>query len=258
MAAADHWSCVDPKHERHALTRNCQVSIGHDPSQPPYHCYTCKRDAQAKFQPPKRHRDYSADMHYDCALLPWEHETKVTGATGGHRLGCPTQPGHSGRPNGACYECRMRYQGNDGPLLGKYAEHPHFACALTPDEHPLMRGFGKGHRQGCLVAEGHDEGWVKGCRKCQSSPAIRKQIRYFGLKKRHGITKDDYEEMLANQGGVCGICHKPPPEGQYLHVDHDHKTGRIRGLLCRQCNIGLGNLGDDASLIDKISEYLTH
>ncbi len=199
----------------------------------------------------------SPELHYDCSLEPWEHLPKIRGAPGGHRLGCSTKPGHTGKPNGACYECRMRYQGHEGPRLGKYANHPHFACLLAPDEHPLMKGFGRGHRQGCQIADGHDDGWVKNCRRCQASAPVKEQSRYFGLKHRHGISKADYETLLAKQEGACGICHKPPPENQYLHVDHDHKTGRIRGLLCKSCNMGLGILGDDALLLHSAIRYLS-
>ncbi len=86
----------------------------------------------------------------------------------------------------------------------------------------------------------------------------------YGYKKKYGITFDEYEEMLLQQGGVCAICEKP--ETIYLReklarmaVDHDHKTGAVRGLLCRQCNNGLGCFKDDTDIISKAIDYLaTH
>ncbi len=54
--------------------------------------------------------------------------------------------------------------------------------------------------------------------------------------KRVGITVEDYERILADQGGVCGICLEPRREYERLNIDHDHDTGRVRGLLCRRCN----------------------
>ncbi len=59
--------------------------------------------------------------------------------------------------------------------------------------------------------------------------------------KLYGITLEQYEEMLEAQGGVCKICGDPPPTGRkkYLSVDHCHQTGRVRGLLCTQCNTRL-------------------
>ena len=54
-------------------------------------------------------------------------------------------------------------------------------------------------------------------------------------RSRLGLTLDDYERLLADQGGVCAIC-KRPPKKRRLHVDHDHATGKVRGLLCFTCN----------------------
>jgi hypothetical protein len=56
------------------------------------------------------------------------------------------------------------------------------------------------------------------------------------LKRKFGMTLDDYERMLKAQGGVCAICGEARPEERTLHVDHDHETGAIRGLLCFRCN----------------------
>ena len=56
--------------------------------------------------------------------------------------------------------------------------------------------------------------------------------------RKYGLTTEQYDELLVAQGGVCAVCAEPPARGR-LHVDHDHGTGRIRGLLCRRCNTGL-------------------
>ena len=53
-----------------------------------------------------------------------------------------------------------------------------------------------------------------------------------------GVGDDEYEWMLAEQGGVCAICGSPP-KSRRLHVDHDHRTGAVRGLLCFRCNRAL-------------------
>jgi hypothetical protein len=59
---------------------------------------------------------------------------------------------------------------------------------------------------------------------------------YDGLYGRlYGITSADYDARLAEQGGVCALCGNPP-KVKRLHVDHDHKTGRVRGILCSKCN----------------------
>ena len=71
----------------------------------------------------------------------------------------------------------------------------------------------------------------------------RKQAIYEAhLIRMYGITIDDYTKMLTKQKGVCFLCGKPPNGKKFkrLHVDHDHKTGEVRGLLCRGCNGLLG------------------
>jgi DNA-binding transcriptional MerR regulator len=68
---------------------------------------------------------------------------------------------------------------------------------------------------------------------------IRAQQVDSRLRHRYGITLEEYEEMLERQDGRCAICRRPPPEGKRLHVDHNHETGEVRGLLCSWCNTRL-------------------
>lgn len=75
------------------------------------------------------------------------------------------------------------------------------------------------------------------------------QVRIDNLR-RYGLTVDDYDRLLAEQGGACAICGVDRPEirrktDRHFHVDHCHETGVVRGLLCNRCNRGLGMLGDD-------------
>jgi hypothetical protein len=72
------------------------------------------------------------------------------------------------------------------------------------------------------------------------------------LKERYGVTAEQVEAMIAEQGGVCAICLDRPAE----HVDHDHETGEVRGVLCFTCNVGLGNFRDRPDLLDRAVHYL--
>lgn len=81
--------------------------------------------------------------------------------------------------------------------------------------------------------------------------------------KSYGITPERYLEMADQQDGKCAICRRPErdlyPNGDLknLSVDHDHETGKVRGLLCRPCNVGMGNLGDSAERLTAAARYLT-
>ena len=61
------------------------------------------------------------------------------------------------------------------------------------------------------------------------------------LKRKYGLTLEAFDELLASQGGGCAICGKPDAD----NVDHDHATGRVRGILCWNCNIAIGQFEDD-------------
>jgi hypothetical protein len=76
------------------------------------------------------------------------------------------------------------------------------------------------------------------------------------LKRKYALTIEQYDQMLAKQGGGCAICGRPPRPDISLHVDHDHETGRIRGLLCFRCNNALGDFLDDESLLREAAGYL--
>jgi len=78
--------------------------------------------------------------------------------------------------------------------------------------------------------------------------------RKSNLKKLYGITRRQYDAILLAQGGGCGICGSPPSPTKDFGVDHDHKTGEVRGLLCDKHNLGLGLFDDSPDrLLDAIA-----
>lgn len=74
--------------------------------------------------------------------------------------------------------------------------------------------------------------------------------------RRRGATQDMYNAMYEAQKGCCALCNEPEEKFAWLCIDHDHETGKIRGLLCPNCNRGLGLLKDSASLLRKAAEYI--
>jgi hypothetical protein len=90
----------------------------------------------------------------------------------------------------------------------------------------------------------------------RSKPASKRVERAGYLKRMYGITIEQYDELLAGQGGRCAICRREPRPDSSLHLDHDHETGLLRGILCFRCNNSLGDLDDDASLLRAALRYL--
>src|SRR3954463_3846538 len=86
-----------------------------------------------------------------------------------------------------------------------------------------------------------------------------KVSRKSALKKKFGITPEQYGEMLLQQGGVCAICRVGTTclRGHTMPVDHDHKTGKVRGLLCGTCNSLLGYAKDDPAVLKSAIQYLS-
>jgi hypothetical protein len=78
------------------------------------------------------------------------------------------------------------------------------------------------------------------------------------LKDRYGITLEDYDTLVVKQDGRCAICQTTNPGGRKgrFCIDHDHITGKIRGLLCSPCNRALGGFHDDPRLLQIAAEYL--
>lgn len=89
-------------------------------------------------------------------------------------------------------------------------------------------------------------------RRYQNAPELFKSQ---DLKRKYGITLADYQKLEQVQNFVCAICFKPKGK-RALAVDHNHTTGKVRGLLCSPCNTGLGQFCDNKALLERASEYL--
>jgi hypothetical protein len=136
-----------------------------------------------------------------------------------------------------CKECRNKYEKalRDGNLEYKIRqqENRNKWALKNPDK---VRELKRKHNKGI-------------------KPSVRREQ---ALKHKFNITQDDYEKMLQSQDGLCRICHKESNNKvqKHFHVDHNHETGKIRGLLCNKCNMGLGMFNDNKDLIKKAMDYL--
>jgi hypothetical protein len=93
-------------------------------------------------------------------------------------------------------------------------------------------------------------------REYRKRPERKAADRDGYLKRKYEMTLEDYERMFETQGGVCAICSEARPEERTLHVDHDHATGVIRGLLCFRCNNALGDFREEYELFQRAADYL--
>lgn len=117
--------------------------------------------------------------------------------------------------------------------------------------------------------------WCKSCgtaynraQRDKDPQAYAEYQRWYFLERKYGITREGYEALYAAQEGKCAICKisgedakrpgKPrlPGKGSGLCVDHDHVTGKIRGLLCNRCNLAVGFFDKNPDLFDLAIEYL--
>lgn len=85
-----------------------------------------------------------------------------------------------------------------------------------------------------------------------------KRMDWF-LRRNYGISFDERQEIIERQGGKCAICGKLPSGTRYnavLHVDHDHDTGKFRGMVCPSCNQGMGKFYHDPEALMNAAQYL--
>jgi hypothetical protein len=128
-----------------------------------------------------------------------------------------------------------------------------FRCKRCGIEKPVSQ-MRPDHRYICLVCFSRlgDEWQQRNPRR-----AARAKWNHH-LLTRFGISLEEAETLLASQGGVCAICGQEinDPRGYGPHIDHDHITGQVRGVLCLQCNSGLGHFRDDPERLQAAIAYL--
>ena len=114
------------------------------------------------------------------------------------------------------------------------------------------------------------DGHFDECRKCRNRMAAQVRVedptrmRRYHLQKRYGLSEEEFDRLFEVCKGRCQICRRREDElplldgkPQRLHVDHNHRTGEIRGLLCIDCNLGLGRFHDSFELLSNAMDYVT-
>ncbi len=115
---------------------------------------------------------------------------------------------------------------------------------------------GHKHCRGCGEVKPHSEwhrknsapdGLASRCKACKAAAGPAGHLR-----RKYGITEGERDEMISSQKGLCVICLSAPA----AQVDHCHETGKVRGVLCFNCNVGIGLLGDDPGTMRRAIAYL--
>lgn len=102
-----------------------------------------------------------------------------------------------------------------------------------------------------ITLRAYHKEWRKSHPKQLTANSYKAKLLY-----RFGITPEQYANLLHEQGGVCAICGEAELDGKKLAIDHDHRTGEIRGLLCSRCNTALGGFRDNPSYLSNAILYL--
>ena len=139
-------------------------------------------------------------------------------------------------------EYREAHKEEEAARLKKYRE------AHKEQEAARRKKYREDHRE-------KDEAW-----KRKYYETHKKQIsawkRKYDLKMKYGIDSNQYENLLIIQEHKCAICGTHCQNNKLFHIDHDHKTKTVRGLLCARCNLGIGLFHDDVKLLKDVIQYL--
>lgn len=114
------------------------------------------------------------------------------------------------------------------------------------------------------VAKAYGQAWYQANRVkiADRRRAYRAENRYVARDRRiylrytYDLSPDDFRDMLVGQAGRCLICDHVMQPGRDTHIDHDHRTGKVRGLLCERCNKGIGHFKDEPSRLRAAARYL--
>ena len=87
-------------------------------------------------------------------------------------------------------------------------------------------------------------------------PEVKERYRSWQMQREYGISSEERDNLAKSQDWKCAICKWPEGDGR-LHVDHDHFTGKVRGLLCGKCNRGIGMFSDNPLILAEAISYLT-
>jgi hypothetical protein len=92
----------------------------------------------------------------------------------------------------------------------------------------------------------------------ENTPEYKEKSKAAFIKRRYDLTIDQFQQLEIKQNNCCAICNKPEKHKykKKLSIDHNHVTGKVRGLLCHSCNVVLGLIKEDLGILESIKQYL--
>lgn len=152
-----------------------------------------------------------------------------------------------------------RKPGSPFIFLGRVYRHPAFVCRLAECGHG--RVYARDRCRPCYYRwrcedPGYRERRRASNRRSKAKNENQQTRRRSYLRQLYGLSVEEFDAIVVSQSGVCAICPTPVGHTRDTHVDHDHTTGAVRGLLCRRCNRALGLLKDDERWLKSAIRYL--
>lgn len=130
-------------------------------------------------------------------------------------------------------------------------------CRTCKEEKPTSNFYRRANTKSGLDSECAECTKERDKRRYKRDRHKRKyQNKWATIKMKFGITESNWMEMLKKQNSCCAVCRVLFEPIEKAHIDHDHKTGKIRGLLCKKCNFAIGLLNDDPSVFIRAAKYL--
>jgi len=168
-------------------------------------------------------------------------------------------------PDGLAPYCRACFKRRNAEAAMRKAAREGRERSVPKQREELPDGFGRCPDCGELKPRSDfprnkrvKSGYATYCKPCHNARGVETKqrlhggTRHYHLMRRYGIGAAEVAAMVEAQMGLCAICLTPGPE----HVDHDHKTGRVRAILCFNCNGGLGQFKDRPDLLRRGADYL--
>lgn len=221
--------CTNPSRTKTMCVRHYQKSLRHGTPTPDESVF---KKRGRKPDPTKWRSRYNTDN--PSRSRPKKEKTERTHCKHGHELTEDNRYWHLTTETWVCKKCVKE-------ATRRYRESQGNPRDLTKC------------KNGHLISTDNVNLYSNGTTRCKTCVQVNMQTSRL---KKYGITQEQFEELEVRQKGACAVCHQSMAGLRNLHIDHDHVTGQVRGLLCSQCNTALGKFRDSPEVLIAAAKYL--